>query len=285
MTPSEFARLVARHDGVQAFNEASRIALADGSPGRVEIVVHDGPRVIALAFAPADAPVELAVDPDHRRRGHATALLDRVLAHGETRFWAHGDLPSARELATANGLHAQRTLLRLTRPLSAEDSVTDPALPGVVVRPFRPDDLAGLLTVNARAFAFHPEQGAMDETLFAQRAASAWFDPAGIFVAERGGDIVGFHWTKVDAATDDERIGEVYVLAVDPAHEGQHLGSTLLSRGLAHLATAGVSIAELYLEADNDAALGLYGSHGFTEAGRDVLYVSTTPASADRARS
>jgi mycothiol synthase len=279
VTPLEFARLVASHDGVAAFNEASRLALADETPGRVDILIQDGPSIVAFAYAPSHAPVELAVHPDHRRRGHATALLDRLLADGERRFWAHGDLAAARKFAGANGLQSERTLLRLERELSPGEPADESVPPDVVIRPFRADDLPGLLTVNARAFAFHPEQAGMDQAVFAQRAASAWFDPAGIFVAEQDGDIVGFHWTKVDTPIGGDLTGEVYVLAVDPAHEGRHLGSTLLTRGLAHLADAGVGTVELYLEADNQRALGLYGSHGFTEAGRDVLYVSTTPAS------
>lgn len=282
MTPLEFASLVARHDGVAAFNEASRLALAEGTSGRVDLAIEDGPGIIALAYAPFDAPVELAVHPGHRRRGHGTALLDRLLRQGETSFWAHGNLAAARGFAAANQLRPKRTLLKLERGLSAGEPLDERVPPSVVIRPFQPEDLAGLLTVNARAFAFHPEQADMDDVRFAQRAASAWFDPAGIFVADCDGEIVGFHWTKVDSPAGADVIGEVYILAVDPAVEGRQLGSALLGRGMAHLAGLGVGRVELYLESDNRRALALYRSHGFAEAGRDVLYVSTTRASGGR---
>ena len=278
-TPSEFARLIHRQDGVDAFNEVSRIALADDRPARVRLVVEDGPNVVALAFAVGDAPVDLAVHPAHRRRGHGTALLDLLMSQGERRFWAHGDLPAARGWAALLGLQRERTLLRLAlRSASPAARVEAPA--GTRIRTFRDEDLPGLLAVNARAFAGHPEQRSMDRADFHRRAESDWFDPAGLWVAEEDGAIVGFHWTKVD-----QGMGEVYVLAVDPDHRGERLGAALLSRGLDHLAAVGVEGVELYVEEENARALDLYTGAGFAEAGRDVLYVSTTPAATDPAPS
>ncbi|MFL6089434.1 MAG: mycothiol synthase [Aeromicrobium sp.] len=278
MTPLEFARLVQSHDGANPFNEASRMAMADELRGRVEIVVHDGPRIVAMAYAPGDAPVECAVHPEHRRRGHATALLDRLVGQGETRFWAHGDLPGARGLASACNLDPSRTLLRMSRPIQPQEHPGHSEPLDDAIRAFRADDLPGLLAVNARAFASHPEQGTMDAPDFERRAASSWFNPGGIFVAEHDGTIVGFHWTKVEELTPGERRGEVYVLAVDPDRARTGLASRLLHEGLRHLAQAGARAVELYVDADNAAAVSLYEKNGFAEADRDVLYVSTTPA-------
>ena len=282
-SPSEFARLIGRHDGVEAFNETSRMALSDDRPARVRLVVEDGPDVVALAFAVGDAPVDMAVHPDHRRNGHGTALLDILLSQGERRFWAHGDLPAARGWAALLGLERERTLLRLALRdfeslgggTSHADSVWGPSETSVatIIRPFSENDVAGLLDVNARAFAEHPEQRDMDRAEFERRAASDWFDPAGLFVAEQDGVIVGFHWTKVD-----EGMGEVYVLAVDPDHHGTGLGAALLRHGLDHLADVRVDAVELYVEEEKAGALDLYAGAGFSEVGRDVLYVSTTPA-------
>src|SRR5688500_19275666 len=100
-------------DGVDPLNEASRLALDAGRAGRVHVAVKDGTSVVAAAYADGDAPIELVVDPDHRRRGHGAALLARLLAAGETRFWPHGDLPAAQALAASQGLDAVRTLLLL----------------------------------------------------------------------------------------------------------------------------------------------------------------------------
>lgn len=274
MNLAEFAALVRAHDGIDAFNEESRLAFADDQSGRVHEVVMDGDLVLAAAYAAGDAPVELAVHPAHRRRGHATALLDQLLARGERTYWAHGDLDGARALAATTGLEPTRTLLRLRRhaadPVPAVSAAAD-------IRPFQSTDLLAVLAVNGRAFANHPEQGSLDVAGFAARAASAWFDPAGLLIAERAGQIVGFHWTKVEGG-----IGEVYVLGVDPQAQGLGIAKALLVAGLIHLQDCGVSDVDLYVEAENSSALALYSRFGFAEVARDVLYVSRTPAGAVR---
>lgn len=279
MNIGEFAQFIRAHDGVDAFNEASRLALAADRPARVRHVIEEDGQIVALAYAAGDAPVDMAVHPDHRRRGHGTVLADRLLRQGEQRFWAHGDLPAARGWAALLGLERERTLLRLALRES-QPSADVPPPDDVVLRPFQEADVAGLLDVNARAFATHSEQGTMDRDDFDLRRGSDWFDPAGLFVAEHRGDIVGFHWTKVD-----QRVGEVYVLAVDPDRHDTGVGAALLAHGLAHLSSAHVDTIELYVDEDNSRALDVYAVAGFAEVSRDVLYVSTTPEATARGRS
>jgi mycothiol synthase len=258
-------------DGVDPLNEASRLALDAGDAGRVHMSVKDGSTVVAVAFAEGQAPVELVVDPDHRRQGHGTALLTRLLASGEHRFWAHGDLPGAQALAAANDLRPARTLLVLR--LEMDDAPQPERVPdGVTIRAFEPDDVGAIVRVNGRAFASHPEQGAMDRADFERRASSDWFDPAGLFVAMRSDEIVGFHWTKVEHG-----VGEVYVVGVDPSEQGSGLGTALTARGLRHLHESGVRTVDLYVEGDNDPALAVYRRLGFTEHARDVLYAADSP--------
>jgi mycothiol synthase len=261
-------------DGVDPLNEASRLALDAGHAGRVHMAVKEGATVVAAAFADGLAPVELVVDPDHRRQGHGGALLTRLLAAGESQFWAHGDLPAAQALAAAKHLEPGRTLLVLrlemdAAPEPALRQALEPRVPeDVTIRTFEPDDIDAIVQVNGRAFASHPEQGSMDRADFDQRAGSDWFDPAGLFVAERDGTVVGFHWTKVEGD-----LGEVYVVGVDPTEQGSGLGTSLTARGLRHLHDSGIRTVDLYVEGDNDPALAVYRRLGFTEHARDVLYV------------
>jgi mycothiol synthase len=255
-------------DGVDPLNEASRLALEAGDRGRVHMSVKAGSTVVAVAFADGLAPVELVVDPDHRRQGHGTSLLTQLLDAGESQFWAHGDLPAAQALAASQDLQHARTLLVLR--LRLDDAPEMERVPdGVTLRSFQPDDVDAIVRVNGRAFASHPEQGAMDRADFERRASSDWFDPEGLFIAERGGEIVGFHWTKAD-----DGVGEVYVVGVDPSEQGSGLGTALTARGIRHLWETGLRVVDLYVEGDNAPALAVYRRLGFTEHARDVLYTA-----------
>lgn len=266
MTLLDLAARARDVDGVDPLNEASRVALQAGDAGRVHVAVKDGRTVVAAAFASGLAPVELVVDPDHRRRGHGTSLMTRLLAAGENSFWAHGDLPGAQALAAAKLLRVARVLLVLRLEMDAPppgEQVPD----GVTLRTFETSDVDAVVRVNGRAFAAHPEQGAMDRADFERRAGSDWFDPAGLFLAVRDDEVVGFHWTKVE-----DEVGEVYVVGVDPSEQGSGLGTALTARGLRHLHEAGLRTVDLYVEGDNDPALAVYRRLGFTEHARDVLY-------------
>jgi mycothiol synthase len=268
----ELAEKAASVDGVAPFNEATLIALRDGARPRV-LVMRTEPDIVAAAFATEDAPVEVVVDPEHRRRGVGRGIVEELLADGERAFWAHGDLPAARALAASVGLAAQRTLLVLRLVFDGPpepERVPD----GVTIRRYTPADADEVIAVNARAFAHHPEQGAMDRGDFDRRTASAWFDPDGLFVAERDGRIIGFHWTKVEdpSTGSGQAVGEVYVVGIDPEAQGGGLGSALTARGLRHLYEQGLGIVDLYVEGDNAPALTVYRKLGFTQHAKDVLY-------------
>lgn len=256
----EFAAQVEAADGVAPFNEASLLALRDQRGLRLQESFEFG-----AAVATGEDPVEFAVAPTARRHGHGARLLRTLLNQGENLFWAHGNLPGARALAAKENLSVVRTLLVLS---TSGRSLAEVQIPtGVTIRTFKDSDAAAVVSVNARAFADHREQGRMDEADFARRRAEPWFDPAGLFIAERDGQIVGFHWTKIEGGT-----GEVYVVGVDPSAHGSGIGQALTAVGLEHLWAEGVGAIDLYVEGDNLAALAVYRKLGFTEKARDVLY-------------
>ncbi|WP_422772054.1 mycothiol synthase [Plantactinospora sp. WMMC1484] len=235
----------------------------------------------------AGTTAELVVHPEHRRRGVGRALAEKVAATpGPLRLWAHGDHPSAAALAVDLGFRRARMLWQLRRPLG-------PALPeaplpaGVRLRAFRPgvDDEAWL-SVNGRAFASHPEQGRWSLADLRLRLAEPWFDPAGFLLAveESGDRLLGFHWTKLHGGGEPHgkaelhgepgphRIGEVYVLGVDPSVHRGGLGRALTVAGLAYLRDRGVARVMLYVDESNTSAVALYERLGFAHWAAHVHY-------------
>ena len=221
--------------------------------------------------AAGEAAGELVVHPVFRRRGlgsELTSALTKASAASPVRIWAHGDLPAAAALATSAGFERFRALHQLRRPLTG--AIPAFALPdGIVLRTFRPGaDEGEWLRLNTRAFAGHPEQSAWTKRDLELREAEPWFDPAGLFIAERDGAMVGFHWTKVHPGS----LGEVYVLGIDPDAQGGGLGRALTLAGLRHLQQQGLNDVMLYVDDDNTAAVTMYRSLGFGSWRTDVMY-------------
>ncbi len=224
---------------------------------------------------------ELVIHPAHRRRGLGLALTRAVLAEAAPRplrLWAHGDLPAAAALARRAGFGRVRALWTMRRPLDTPLDV--PHLPaGVMLRTFTVGaDEQAWLDVNRKAFASHPEQGAWTLADLALREREPWFDPAGFFLAERAGQLAGFHWTKIyqagpdDSAAGPGAIGEVYVVGVDPGEQGSGLGRALTLAGLHYLRSRGLPEVMLYVDEANRPAIRLYESLGFTHWHTDVMY-------------
>ncbi|MBT2391283.1 mycothiol synthase [Streptomyces maoxianensis] len=271
-------REAARADGMQAVSEQGRLQLRGGKrEGVRHLLLTVGGELIGYAQLedtdPVEAPAaELVVHPAHRGRGHGRALGSALLgASGKRlRVWAHGGKSAARHLAQVLGLTLFRELRQLRRPLSPMD-IPEPVFPaGVTVRSFVPgQDDAAWLAVNAAAFAHHPEQGSVTQRDLDDRKAEPWFDPKGFFLAERDGELIGFHWTKVHA---EEQLGEVYVVGIRPDAQGGGLGKALTAIGLRYLAAQGVPTAMLYVDADNTAALRVYAGLGFVTHEVDLMY-------------
>lgn len=287
-------------DGVQPLSEHVRLHLRHGGEERRDRHVLAERRSGIVGYAhldptdPVAGPVaELVVHPDHRRHGVGRDLLAAAIgaARGETgtdrlRLWAHGGHPAAWPLAKRFGFTEGRRLEQWQRPL--DDDLPPVPLPeGVRLRSFRVgEDEPAWLELNARAFADHPEQGGWTRRDLEARLAEPWFDPDGFLLAVNrpGGRgtperLIGFHWTKVHGSRDaagaahgHDPIGEVYVVGVDPDHQGRGLGRSLTLAGLRWLAGRGLARAMLYVEGDNAAAQATYRALGFRHWDTDVMF-------------
>ncbi|MEU8010546.1 mycothiol synthase [Micromonospora parva] len=270
-------------DGADPLDEHVLLRLRDSDAAAVHLIARaDDGTLTGYAHLDTTDPVdgigvELVVHPAYRRRGTGRALARGVLASatGPLRAWAHGDHPSAAALAVDLGFTRARVLWQLRRPLAAP--LGEPRLPdGVTLRAFRPGaDDAAWLALNARAFAEHPEQGRWTSDDLRVRLAEPWFDPAGFLLAEETatGRLLGFHWTKVHERPGSARIGEVYVLGVEPTAHGGGLGRALTTAGLAHLRDRrGLDRVMLYVDDSNTGAVALYERLGFARWSAHINY-------------
>jgi mycothiol synthase len=250
-------------DGTDPLDEAARMALAHhgAAAGALWVAGRDG-----FALLRED-DLDLAVRPGARGRGIGTTLARAALdvAGPDVHAWSHVAHPAAAALAADLGLVADRELWVMER---AAGPVDVPTVDGVTIRGYRDADAHEVLRVNAAAFAHHPEQGSMDAANLAERMAEPWFDPAGLLVADAGGRLLAFHWTKQHSS----ELGEVYVVAVDPAAQGRGLGRAVTAAGLDHLYGLGVGRVILYVESDNAAAIATYSRLGFAHTQTHVQY-------------
>lgn len=242
-------------DGADPLDEATWLALRHRSDEVAAWVEDDGFATLI------HQDLSLVVRPAAREHGTGGSLLARVLAayDGEIRAWSHVDHPAAATLAKRHGFEKVRELWVMRRS-TAEPLAHMTPPESVNIRRYQPRDDADLLRINAAAFADHPEQGEMSAGDLAERMAEPWFDPAGLLVAIRDGQVVGFHWTKQHSVEE----GEVYVVGVAPEAQGLGLGRVLTLAGLAHLTDRGAREVLLYVEADNERAIRLYSGLGFT---------------------
>ena len=294
----DVVRRAAEEDGVSPLSEHVMLHLRYGGDPRARnmLLWHDGELAGYAHLDPTD-PVEgpageMVIDPDMRRHGlglRLTAALTAEAGNAGLRLWAHGDLPAAARLAAAAGFTRSRALWQMRRSLQAR--IGRPQLAdGISVRTFKAGlDEDAWVSLNHRAFSQHPEQGAWTRTDLDMREREPWFDPDGFFLAERDGELVGFHWTKIHGGTEQgagtghghEAIGEVYVVGVDPAARGTGLGRALTLIGLRYLRSRGLAQVMLYVDETNTAAIGLYESLGFTHWDTDVMFSRNPVASQD----
>lgn len=311
----DLVQQAAEEDGVSALSEHVMLHLRYGGDARARNILlwHDG-RLAGYGHLDPTDPVEgpageMVIHPAVRRRGLGLQLGEALAAEAGTpglRLWAHGDLPAAARLAAAAGFDRTRALWQMRRSLQTR--IGNPQLAdGISVRTFRVgQDEDAWVSLNHRAFSRHPEQGAWTRADLDLREREPWFDAAGFFLAERAGQLVGFHWTKIHggyekkghpqagnganasagpistaAGHGHEAIGEVYVVGVDPAARGTGLGRALTLVGLRYLRGRGLSQVMLYVDETNTAAIGLYESLGFTHWDTDVMFSNNAPTSAD----
>jgi mycothiol synthase len=225
------------------------------------VVEGEAGRIVAYAAVRRHGTLAV-VAPEHEGGGIGARLLEwaegRERAHGHPRYrqWVAATNASARELLTRAGYAKARSYWRLVRPL---EGVGVPAPPpaGLHLRSVEVErDAPSLHALDAASFAGAPDYSPESLELFREEHLEAHDFDAGLsVVAERQRRIVAFLLAR---RRDEEGVGFVAILAVDPEHQRRGIGSILLQSAFAGFAVAGLREAMLMVASDNPQALRVY---------------------------
>lgn len=94
-------------------------------------------------------------------------------------------------------------------------------------------------------------------------------NPAGVFVAEQDGKVIGYISTRLDHESGKGRIPN---LAVDECARGQGVGRSLIEHALEYLRHQGMSFVMIETMDNNPVGQHLYPSCGFVETGRQIHF-------------
>jgi mycothiol synthase len=230
-----------------------------------------------------------AVAPDHEGRGIGARLLEwaeqRERAHGHSmhRQWVPAANAAARELLTGAGYARARSYWRLVRSLDAiEPARAAPA--GISLGKIDvARDALRLHALDDSAFSTAADYAPMSFEEFREEHLEAHDFDAGLsLLAQQGEEIVACLLAR---RHDDEGVGYVAGLAVDPGHQRRGIGTALLEQAFAGFAAAGLERAQLMVASDNPRALRLYERVGMSVELQVDIYERSVGSSPSRWRS
>lgn len=149
------------------------------------------------------------------------------------------------------------------------------------IRPYLATDLETLKRITVESF----DGIAMDQTIeekFGVLGGRDWRwrkarhieqdcvgNPAGVFVAEEDGKILGYITTQIDREAGKGRVPN---FAVDASARGRGLGRALIEFALEYFRREGLAFAAIETMTHNPIGQHLYPSCGFVEIGRQIHY-------------
>jgi GNAT superfamily N-acetyltransferase len=125
----------------------------------------------------------------------------------------------------------------------------------IQIKPYKADQLDAIIRLSLRAWipVFESIQNAMDFDVYQELYPEDWrvsqqravesvctAEDTHVWVAMDAGSITGFVAAKLNA---ENRMGEIYMVAVDPDVQGRGIGSALIKFALDWMKSAGMSIA------------------------------------------
>ena len=128
------------------------------------------------------------------------------------------------------------------------------ALPGLILRAYRPSDFDDLHAIDQLCFPKHIAYGRREMQSYLRA------EGANCIVAEVSGTIAGFVVTQCGA-----EVGHIITLDVLAAYRRQSIGSLLLEASEKQAASQGVNLMYLETATTNKAAIALWRKHGYRE--------------------
>lgn len=151
------------------------------------------------------------------------------------------------------------------------------------IEPYSPPHLDSIIQLSLRAWApvfdsiqsmmnaevyqaFYPDHWRVSQQKAVEDVCAAADTP--VWVAIDAGSTVGFVAVKLHS---EDSMGEIYMLAVDPAFQGRGIGSALIEFALGWMKEAGMSIAMVETGGDPGHAAA---RHTYEKAGFDLWPVA-----------
>src|SRR5882757_7731564 len=151
----------------------------------------------------------------------------------------------------------------------------------MIIRPYQTSDLEDLKRMTLEGFEgiaidqnIERALGVMEGRDWRWRKArhvdeDVEANPAGVFVAEEGGKVLGYISTRIER---EARKGRIPNLAVDKTARGRGVGRRLIEHALEYFRREGMAFAMIETMENNPVGRHLYPSCGFVEAGRQIHY-------------
>ena len=216
-------------------------------------------------FGGSNPEITGMVDPEHRRRGIATALLDAATENCRKRGIGRGLLVVPRVSVGGRKLAVKRggILDHCEHAMLLDGDPTDgPSDPDLSLRTANVDDAAPVGRILAAAFEWTPPDlpGLLSSNSGSERT---------LLIEQRGAPV------GTVRITHDGDTGGIYGFAVDPARQGRGIGRDVLRRSCRLLRQEGMRRVGLEVAVENERALGLYTSIGFRPVTTEDYYSLT----------
>jgi len=220
------------------------------------------------------------VHPRHRRRGLARLLLEaatrraRELGATVMHISVSEKNLAGREILSRLGFSLVRRLLEMSLPLH-DLKLPDEPSNEFALRHLRRGEEEGLALLQNRCFAdtwgFNPNTP--EEIAYSLSLSGT--SVADVVLVCDGERPAGYCWTSTvceRSAETSPKKGRIPMFGVDPDYRGRGIGKLALRAGLSLLKDKGVSIVELTVDSENQAAYSLYRSFGFQVLARSLYY-------------